>query len=556
MPLASIITPGTLSVQRSAVAPSPTRVVNVPNLDFMTLSFAADMPATGNTDYNSGTDVYFYNGPSQAVKRIATAVAAEGAILQIDPPAANSSWELSFSGPALKCAPVDQTQYMAISRNLAMLNFHEWCNQPYGYLSWTEGAVPVAEKNATFTATSLSANNTIAKLYLATAPGMWDIATTSGHITPWTCFSRSTNRITRSNPMGDRGINSTMLKCMVYNSSYHASFEYTNGKQHISVDRDIEASAAPLRVLGSVHGPSTFAAANCSVLNRDGTACFFDESVAKSLSYQAIADAFNQLIVGSIFQIIADSQSTQQARYDTRVTSTSLLDSPELAYLRDRQHTSEENAGVFLNLQLALAQTNNEAVKGLTNAVSHTKSVPLQQALENMFQDFVISLMSSKELQPNNTSPSAPPMTSVTLPEYHNVYVYNQFKLWLAYGLAIVFSTISVLIGMTALMSNGASYSNSFSTILRTSRFAHIEPEVREQDADGRDPLPKHLQEAQVMFTATHSSGHELTIWETAAPKEPMVGSRLLGPVTEYAPRQTGPLMRNFSTPGSYEVYR
>ena len=76
------------------------------------------------------------------------------------------------------------------------------------------------------------------------------------------------------------------------------------------------------------------------------------------------------------------------------------------------------------------------------------------------------------------------------------MYVYTARRLWIAYALAASCATIAVALGLYTIVATGASYSNEFSTILRVSRHAHLEKEVSDGAADGRDPLPKYLAKA------------------------------------------------------------
>jgi hypothetical protein len=50
------------------------------------------------------------------------------------------------------------------------------------------------------------------------------------------------------------------------------------------------------------------------------------------------------------------------------------------------------------------------------------------------------------------------------------------------------------------MLSNGAAYTNHFSTILRTARNAQMETSILPEDADDKDPLPKYLARASVAF--------------------------------------------------------
>jgi hypothetical protein len=78
------------------------------------------------------------------------------------------------------------------------------------------------------------------------------------------------------------------------------------------------------------------------------------------------------------------------------------------------------------------------------------------------------------------------------------VYVYSAARLWRAYGIAIFFAAVASAIGLWALFATGASYSQDFSTVLHIGRGALMSAEVKEEDTDGNDKLPKYLEDAQV----------------------------------------------------------
>jgi hypothetical protein len=104
------------------------------------------------------------------------------------------------------------------------------------------------------------------------------------------------------------------------------------------------------------------------------------------------------------------------------------------------------------------------------------------------------------ENRPNYTSPYAPPKTNVTIQSWRNVYAYSPALLWLPYGVSIALATVAIILGTICLVSNGASFSSKFSTILRVSHEANLTTPVREVDTNGRDPLPNYLAQAELSF--------------------------------------------------------
>lgn len=101
MPIASTVTPGTISVQSAISITS--RYKAVPYLDFTSLDFTECMPFSGQTA--DGTGVMFqYMGPSAHLTTISIPVLQQGSTLAITLPHVNASWNIAFSGPFLRCS--------------------------------------------------------------------------------------------------------------------------------------------------------------------------------------------------------------------------------------------------------------------------------------------------------------------------------------------------------------------------------------------------------------------------------------------------------------------
>lgn len=123
IPTAAIIPPATLSIRTAAVDPALVVPLRVPNLDFRSLAFVADMPEINTTTMIMGLPStlmsgYAYHSPSQAVSNTSNAVMALGQILPITPPATNASWELDFYGPSLNCVNVSNETRLHFEQNI------------------------------------------------------------------------------------------------------------------------------------------------------------------------------------------------------------------------------------------------------------------------------------------------------------------------------------------------------------------------------------------------------------------------------------------------------
>jgi hypothetical protein len=97
----------------------------------------------------------------------------------------------------------------------------------------------------------------------------------------------------------------------------------------------------------------------------------------------------------------------------------------------------------------------------------------------------------------------------VTIQNWRNIYVYSPWLLWFPYGFSIALATVAVILGTICLISSGASFSATFSTILRVSHEAKLSSSVYDADADGRDPLPEHLAKAELSFPTSSGAAEE-----------------------------------------------
>jgi hypothetical protein len=422
IPIASIITPATLSVDLRENIPNST-MQQIPQIDFSNLNFLASMPsAVGN---NRISLYYTYNGPSQIAKQIAMGVAAQNAILPIAAPFPNSSWALDFNGPSLKCNPVSSSESLSFQENIAQyIQESSNCYTLATYLAWFPRLDPAQNKtfsepypqmvhgnasNLTFPDPESIFNTGIgnfseitqdAIMYLAIMPNMlsmtsWDLGTA-----PSACNLDEPD-LTSDNPLGVVGGNVTMLQCQLYNSTYRTKFDYVNGAQTVSIGPIRQGTDTAVPVINFVRGAGSgdLGSGKCSTLNEvDGDVfgkdCDFDESLLSQLSYQSILQAFATLITGSITL----DPTTNGLLDSTSIRSTGLLNTKELYYLTDyalHANTSDVNP----DLQKALSESSISEVSGMSRLRQTASNQSLQDAIETMFQNLTVSLMSSSALQ-------------------------------------------------------------------------------------------------------------------------------------------------------------
>ena len=98
----------------------------------------------------------------------------------------------------------------------------------------------------------------------------------------------------------------------------------------------------------------------------------------------------------------------------TQVSSTVLAEAPELAFLQSTQ-TQNQNTPPSVQQRAALWQ--QQPFSGLVNAAAApNRTMPFQRALEQLFQNITLSLMSAPELQYVHQSFASSTTRSFTAP--------------------------------------------------------------------------------------------------------------------------------------------
>ena len=81
--------------------------------------------------------------------------------------------------------------------------------------------------------------------------------------------------------------------------------------------------------------------------------------------------------------------------------------------------------------------------------------------------------------------------------------MYTWWRLVAPYAAALVLSVLATVVGAYAMLANGMTYSQRFSTILRTTRNADLQgTTLGAADTTGADPLPGHVARAKMDFRA------------------------------------------------------
>ena len=419
-------------------------MLQVPQFDFTTLNFAATLQPRSSFDA-TGLQNWAWAGPSQPAQHLALAVMGLGQILPITPPAHNASWTLDFWGPALQCNDVAATERDKIWINIwnsysanftgsyAFLSWVPWSNLDFGGY-FDEIPVGLFKINLTASGTdrdlpflfnvtesisragppsSSVSTDGAASLLIAVLPNSQNLSAGEfGNGTgTWSsasgaeCRFQMIQNLTGTTPFCEPASvykGSTLLRCDLVNTSYSVEFSYSSGAQNIRVSPNMNGSSPIVNTSAYFSGPIMFhdqsnisEPANCSSfqtslgLDDEGTPCAFEINAVRLLSYQGIMAAFNQVVIGAI-QYLGDIGST-----DTTIMKTILAQTEELAPIRDFITYGDGK----IDLQILMSSSTGWAYAGLANSKPPETRGDLKSTLEQLFQNFTISLLAEPYFQ-------------------------------------------------------------------------------------------------------------------------------------------------------------
>ena len=197
---------------------------------------------------------------------------------------------------------------------------------------------------------------------------------------------------------------STVLRCDVHNSTYHTTFSFVNGEQDVSINNVTDGTDTPM--LTTMRLMANYNTSNTTDMSlQPGPcpppmttfSCLYHSLVLSTLSYQAVMNSFKDLLVETIFRG-ADSKNFILTS-TTQLGSTILAEAPELAFLEPTVERFQ-NSKAITSVQQSATMWKQQPFIGLVNtAVAPKVTLPIQQALEQLFQNITISLMSAPEFQ-------------------------------------------------------------------------------------------------------------------------------------------------------------
>ena len=334
---------------------------------------------------------------------MAIAVGAQGEILSLPTSHINASWAIDFWAPSLQCTNASASERQAIWENVFEYLNNGSCQSSFGYLAWAptnNSILPFFNDtgNLDFRTNTLTYGGPTS-LYVATIPDMFSQSVQmSGDVILGGCVLVRAGK----DQMQDFFDDASLLECRFSNSSYSTNISYINGIQNI--ETSIAHPAAPITPQACIQGPVPLDSvysdpnfyyevleANCSTFNMDGEHCKFDMDLVRIIAYQGVIDAFVQLIQGNIglTEIHFDSLNVS-----SNIVKTILIEADDLAFI---QNYSPE--GNFPDLASIAESSHGSLLHGLSNAKTAGTRGSLARAMEEMFRNFTLSLMSDQYLQ-------------------------------------------------------------------------------------------------------------------------------------------------------------
>ncbi|KAJ5266958.1 hypothetical protein N7478_009766 [Penicillium angulare] len=464
-----------------------------------------------------------YMGPSFEADSVVSSSATQGKVLSVDSLAVNASWELDFHGPAISCSTVNLTLETAITddvvsainasaslasgtsgRSMAAYGFLSWVpydsslngSQPfYGVNKWSSttptprysyiGPTTGSRKTNYSTHGDVSWSNSSPSplsFFVATFPHMQDSSYKDASL------------------MWRTALDPNIIQCALYNASYDVDFTVENGMTgaHIT-KRKLLNSIEYMDIIRVKASSSTGSDDEIEDEIRSYRALY------ESLSYQAVMESFSRLLVGSI-----TGEFNQQNSTDTSSDSGPNALKPNMTNLNTESSvmlTALSNAKELVLIKASSNQVDARdsfATSWLKNSIdkeaSNNASLSIMEALEEMFQNTTLSLMTSPNFQPNYSLPSSPGNISVTISSYETVYTYSRAIFWTAYGVAIGVTLMGVALGLYVYEVNHGSYITNFSTVLRVIQNANIGIPLQAEDCSGKEPIPGLIANATISF--------------------------------------------------------
>ena len=393
---------------------------------------------SGNTpshNYNLwSTASLIYQGPIDAIKMLAIALSSQGAVLPVIPPAPDSTWNVTFFGPSMRCKNVSGSLRNAISLDIARsMNLSMFCESDYTwatacaelsdppvnplYFAWTpsvpsnispddssfEGYVwPLHRQNSKMYDISDRSTGDMAPLYVAVIPSVIELYHGKNY---WDWPMNATLHQVVEKYI-DPGL--TLLQCDLHNATYDVRYNFSAGLQTVESTVSL-LSSDPVQVISMAWGftpeqdyeglyafpkigQELPAPADCRGLWRSSTpsagtntTCAFDASILANFSFQAAWDSITSLVRGGMYE---RGSFGLTGTSNSSIVNTILARSTELRPIIRMLNATQSNQPNW-----------DRYMPGIYLVPDEVSTPSLSSLLEELFQNFTLSLATLPELQ-------------------------------------------------------------------------------------------------------------------------------------------------------------
>lgn len=264
-----------------------------------------------------------------------------------------------------------------------------------------------------------------------------------------------------------------VLNCSLHYATYKTTVASSN-------DRSIILDYTVMK-----HGQSV----RTGVLEAIGSLPLFSLSGNSSdYGHLMLLDSLREVLRGYL-----DSSNTMFIKGLSDITRTPLMFSKELVHLT-AIFPDDFSKKPLSQQELWDLQTKSYPEEAYT---ATTFNHSLAFAIETLYHNITLSLLSRESFLAHPGQ-----IANVTTERWLNQYSYDNRNLLLSYGIALALGLLACIYGCTSIYRSECSYSNKFSTILRTTK-GHLEgfdALLTDADRGGADPLTGRLAKAKLVL--------------------------------------------------------
>ena len=331
MPLAAIVTPGSLTV--ALIRETTSKSGRVPTLNFQ---------ANFGTTVGISND---FNAANSDVIRVGLASATSGSILAMQPPEPNSSYLTTFHGPAVQCSPMNNSDLTAINNIVDLPELRNILE----YMAWAPG-----QGDPTI-------NYTYAPLQM---PGQTNAEFSPPIQANGPSYPDPGYNVYIYSPQLAENPQAYLIRCALYNVTYTVNFTFSAGSQDLRIQTGPQKELIPLGVVAALNPTPQEVKLNLT------------QKYNEAIAYLSIMYSFGSIVTGSVtsaaqtgITIIQSTaiQSTNLATYIQQTIPSELISNDNSSLCT----TFEE---LFQNITFSMFSLNNY----LLNESDPTQALSMQ----------------------------------------------------------------------------------------------------------------------------------------------------------------------------------